>query len=189
MKKIIIVFSFISLFFTSVSPINVKAIDSVTRKDNQLVIINKNSNTLAFFENQTLIKLFPVATGKKDDYTPEGIFPIVNKIKNRPYYKKGIPGGDPRNPLGNRWLGLEVNGTIGTTYAIHGNNNPQSIGKYVSMGCIRMDNNDIVWLFDRIKENTNVIIADSYQPFEIISFTYYYFNQSLPKEYRSYYFQ
>ena len=116
---------------------------------NELIIVNKQTNQLAFFANGELVKTFSVATGRTSDLTPEGSFKIVNKIKNRPYYKDHIPGGDPKNPLGDRWLGLEVNGTEGTTYAIHGNNNSRSIGKYVSAGCIRMKNDEIHWLFRR----------------------------------------
>ncbi|MED4267070.1 L,D-transpeptidase [Priestia megaterium] len=57
----------------------------------------------------------------------------MNKIKNRPYYTGHIPGGNPRNPLGKRWLGLNANGTYGgDTYGIHDNNNESSSGKYVS---------------------------------------------------------
>ncbi|MEI2449391.1 L,D-transpeptidase, partial [Priestia megaterium] len=89
---------------------------------NQLVIINKSTNTLAFYDGGKLVRTFKVATGRQMSYTPEGTFSIVNKIKNRPYYKDNIRGGDPRNPLGDRWLGLNARGTYGTTYAIHGNN-------------------------------------------------------------------
>lgn len=128
---------------------------------NELIIVNKKSNQLAFFVNGVLIKTFSVATGRTPDLTPEGSFKIVNKIKNRPYYKEKIPGGDPRNPLGDRWLGLEVNGTEGTTYGIHGNNKSSSIGKYVSAGCIRMLNDQIHWLFPQIEIGTPVIVTTS----------------------------
>lgn len=133
---------------------------------NQLIIINKASNELAFYENGELVKTFPVGTGRTNDLTPEGIFPIVNKIKNRPYYTGGIAGGDPRNPLGNRWLGLEVLGTYGTTYAIHGNNNADSIGKYVSAGCVRMHNADIQWFFHLVELFTNAVIVNSKKSFK-----------------------
>lgn len=126
-----------------------------------LIIINKKVNKLAFFRDGKLERTFPVATGRTKSLTPEGSFKIVNKIKNRPYYKEKIPGGDPRNPLGDRWLGLEVNGTYGTTYAIHGNSNENSIGRYVSSGCIRMHNADIHWLFPKVEKNTRVIITTS----------------------------
>lgn len=135
----------------------------------QLIIINKSTNKLAFYENGELVKIFPVATGRTNSLTPEGKFPIVNKIKNRPYYKEGIPGGSPKNPLGDRWLGLDARGTYGTTYAIHGNNNANSIGKYVSAGCVRMHNADIHWLFDRVKLYTNVVIINSSKTFDAIA--------------------
>ncbi|WP_304362821.1 L,D-transpeptidase family protein [Bacillus toyonensis] len=136
---------------------------------NQFIIINKAINQLAFYERGKLNKVFKVATGKYQSLTPEGKFKIVNKIKNRPYYKGGIPGGDPRNPLGTRWLGLNARGTWGTTYAIHGNNNPSSIGKHVSHGCIRMFNNEVEELYDRITLNTPVVITTSKKNFDSIA--------------------
>jgi len=85
------------------------------------------------------------------DKTPVGFFKVVNKIKNRPYYTGHIPGGDPRNPLEKRWLGLNANGTYGDTYGIQGNNNESSIGKYVIQGCVRMHNTDIEKLYDKVQ--------------------------------------
>ncbi|WP_060862301.1 L,D-transpeptidase family protein [Paenibacillus riograndensis] len=134
-----------------------------------LIIVNKKTNTLGYFSSGKLVRTFPVATGKSKSLTPEGSFKIVVKIKNRPYYKEHIPGGDPSNPLGDRWLGLEVNGTKGTTYAIHGNNNESSIGKYVSAGCIRMHNDDIHWLYPQIAKNTTVVITSSTLSLESIA--------------------
>ena len=134
-----------------------------------LIIVNKKTNKLAYFSDGKLVKTFPVATGKSKELTPEGSFKMVVKVKNRPYYKEKIPGGDPANPLGDRWLGLEVNGTYGTTYAIHGNNNESSIGKYVSAGCIRMHNDDIHWLYPKIAKNTRVIITTSTLAMESIA--------------------
>ncbi|WP_325175604.1 L,D-transpeptidase family protein [Paenibacillus sonchi] len=131
--------------------------------------MNKKTNTLGYFSSGKLVRTFPVATGKSKSLTPEGSFKIVVKIKNRPYYKEHIPGGDPSNPLGDRWLGLEVNGTKGTTYAIHGNNNESSIGKYVSAGCIRMHNEDIHWLYPQIAKNTTVVITSSTLSLESIA--------------------
>lgn len=135
----------------------------------QLIIINKSSNQLAFFDSGQLVNTYSVATGKTDQLTPEGTFKIVNKIKNRPYYTDNIPGGSPNNPLGDRWLGLDARGTYGTTYAIHGNNNPNSIGKYISAGCVRMYNDDIRSLFDKVKLYTKVVITKSDQSFETIA--------------------
>jgi hypothetical protein len=136
---------------------------------NQLIIINKGTNQLAFFENGKHVATFRVATGRSQSYTPEGTFQIVNKIKNRPYYKDNIPGGHPNNPLGDRWLGLDARGTYGTTYAIHGNSNPASIGTYASAGCVRMYDDDVHWLFDRIDLYATVVITNTSQSFEAVA--------------------
>ena len=135
----------------------------------QLIIINKAINRLAFYENGKLVKEFKVATGRSQELTPEGKFKIVNKIVNRPYFKENIPGGDPRNPLGNRWLGLNARGTWGTTYAIHGNSNPASIGTYASSGCVRMYDEEVEWLFDHVQKNTTVFITSSNKSFNDIA--------------------
>ncbi|HHY22163.1 MAG TPA: L,D-transpeptidase family protein [Bacilli bacterium] len=161
-KGVFLLFSFL-LIFISIS-FKVEA-----NNQGQLIIINKSTNQLAFFDDGQLVKTYPVATGKTDKLTPEGTFKIVNKIKNRPYYTDNIPGGSPNNPLGDRWLGIDARGTNGTVYAIHGNNNPNSIGKYISAGCVRMYNDDIRSLYDKVKLNTKVIITKSDQSFETIA--------------------
>jgi hypothetical protein len=135
----------------------------------KFIIINKVTNQLAYYEDGQLKKEFRVGTGRSQSLTPEGKFMIVNKIVNRPYYTGHIPGGDPRNPLGDRWLGLNARGTWGTTYAIHGNNNPSSIGGYVSSGCIRMYDSDVEWLFDQVPVYTTVIITSSGKSFDSIA--------------------
>lgn len=160
-KKLSIVF----VFLVSILLFNGQA-DAAS---SQLIIINKKTNTLAFYNAGKLVKTFSVGTGRSRDLTPEGKFRIVNKIKNRPYYTKNIPGGDPRNPLGDRWMGLEARGTYGTTYGIHGNANESSIGKYVSSGCVRMHNTEIRWLFDQVQLYTPVVITYSSSSFDAIA--------------------
>ncbi|KAB2338954.1 L,D-transpeptidase [Cytobacillus depressus] len=140
--------------------------DAAENYGEDIIIINKKINKLAYINSQNKMYIFSVATGKAKDLTPVGEFRIVNKVIDRPYYKKNIPGGVPENPLGRRWLGLNVYGTPGNTYAIHGNNNESSIGKYVTAGCIRMNNNEIEWLFGKVKSNTKVWIVDSNETFE-----------------------
>ena len=65
-----------------------------------------------------------------------------------------IPGGTPGNPMGARALTLSGGGQ----YAIHGTNRPESIGGFVSYGCIRMFNEDIIDLFDRVSVGTEVVV-------------------------------
>ncbi|CEO32756.1 L,D-transpeptidase family protein [Paraclostridium sordellii] len=136
------------------------------------IAIKTITNTMAYYQDGVLIKQFDVATGKQSTPTPKGKFKIVNKIVNRPYYKDNIPGGDPRNPLGKRWLGLKVGDTDGTTYGIHGNSNENSIGKSVSGGCIRMHNDEISWLFDQVPKETVVVISEEDKSFKEILKSY-----------------
>ena len=124
-----------------------------------MIIVNTHTNKLTYYNKGKLVKTFRVATGKSSTQTPTGKFKILNKIKNRPWYKENIPGGSPNNPLGKRWMD-SVN-SPGSSYGIHGNNNESSIGKSVSHGCIRMHNSEIEWLFEQIKVGTTVIIAKS----------------------------
>ncbi|MDQ0325546.1 lipoprotein-anchoring transpeptidase ErfK/SrfK [Rhodopseudomonas julia] len=63
-----------------------------------------------------------------------------------------IPPG-PRNPLGPRAMTL-----AGGEYAIHGTNRPKSVGGFVSYGCIRMYNKDVVDLFERVRVGTPVVV-------------------------------
>ncbi|MGG0177836.1 L,D-transpeptidase family protein [Gottfriedia acidiceleris] len=139
------------------SPVGSTVKNSSSLSVGQLMIINTRTNKLTFYRNGNIVKTFTVATGKSSTPTPTGKFVISNKVKNRPWYKGNIPGGDPRNPLGNRWLGLSV----GAAYGIHGNNKESSIGQSVSSGCVRMHNSEIQWLFEQVNVGTTVIIANS----------------------------
>ena len=124
-----------------------------------VICINTHSNILDLYEsNGRLVKSYRCSTGKASTPTPRTVTIIHNKIVDRPYYKEGIPGGDPRNPLGRRWMGLVIDGTYGTTYAIHGNNDESSIGKNISGGCIRMHNTDVKELFEIVPIGTKVVI-------------------------------
>ncbi len=68
----------------------------------------------------------------------------------------GMPGG-PENPLGARALYLYDNG-VDTLYRIHGTNEPHSIGKAMSSGCIRMLNQDVANLFEQVPVGTSVVV-------------------------------
>lgn len=72
-------------------------------------------------------------------------------------YAKGIPGG-PDNPLGARALYL-YEGKKDTLYRIHGTNAPWSIGLNVSSGCIRMLNEDVIDLYNRVQVGARVIVV------------------------------
>jgi lipoprotein-anchoring transpeptidase ErfK/SrfK len=78
--------------------------------------------------------------------------PPDEMIKRQPYLPHFVAGG-PNNPLGARALYLGS-----TIYRIHGSNEPWSIGKNVSSGCIRMRNTDVIDLYERVKVGTKVVV-------------------------------
>jgi lipoprotein-anchoring transpeptidase ErfK/SrfK len=84
---------------------------------------------------------------------------MVYRDKKAMEWVNGMPGG-PENPLGARALYLNANG-VDTLYRIHGTNEPKSIGKAMSSGCIRMLNEDVADLFDRVPVGTKVIVLEA----------------------------
>jgi hypothetical protein len=134
---------------------------SILSEHNRFTIeIEKKKNKLYLIKNGTVIRSFPIASGRQKELTPTGTFTVVTKLKDPWYTAKNIRGGDPKNPLGSRWLGLNALNTDGTKYGIHGTNDPSSIGRYASSGCVRMNNRDVEWLYDQIPVGTKVIIRD-----------------------------
>ncbi|WP_251555170.1 L,D-transpeptidase family protein [Neobacillus muris] len=103
--------------------------------------VSVRKKQLALYHNGRFEKIFPIATGSMLTRTPVGDFVIVNRQYN--------PGG----PFGVIWLSLSKKG-----YGIHGTNDPSSIGKAVSHGCIRMHNRDVLQLAEKVPNGTRVII-------------------------------
>lgn len=124
----------------------------------RLLIVNKDSKKVAFYKNGKLIASFPCCIGNPyKSPTPNGSFSVINKQINRPYYKKGIPGGDPRNPLGKYFMQLTTSG-----YALHCGLNKSTEGKALSNGCLRLYTNDARWLYNNTSVGTRVIIGTGY---------------------------
>lgn len=121
------------------------------------IVVDKSQNILTLKSGGEIIKTYKVSTGK-DFCTPTGDFKIVTKIINPPWYPPDggvIQPGDPRNLLGSRWLGISREG-----YGIHGTIEPETIGKNVTEGCVRMKNSDVEELYSIVPEGTEVVIID-----------------------------
>lgn len=108
---------------------------------NHRIIVNLSDRKLYLLDNDTVLREFPVGIGRMMTATPEGEFTIVNKQAN--------PGG----PFGAFWMGLSK-----PHYGIHGTNDPSSIGRQVSRGCIRMLNPDVLELSSLVPVGTRVTI-------------------------------
>lgn len=115
----------------------------VTRR----VVVSLPDRRLAVLVNGQIVRVFAVAVGAPQSPSPVGQFTIVNRLSDPTYYRPGkVIGPGPSNPLGTRWLGLDIKG-----YGIHGTDDPASIGYARSHGCIRLRNRDVEELFELLQ--------------------------------------
>ena len=85
-------------------------------------------------------------------------YPPAEMIARQPYLPRVVAGG-PGNPLGARAMYLG-----GSEYRIHGTNDPTTIGKHVSSGCIRLTNEDVEDLYNRVQVGAKVIVLPQTPP-------------------------
>ena len=121
------------------------------------IIINLASRMLGLYDGNVRLALYPLGVGKVSTPTPTGYYKILTKEIDPPWIdpknpEYEIPSGST-NPLGYRWMQIKGN------YGIHGTNRPDSIGFYVSNGCIRMREADVEDLFDKVQVGTPVEIT------------------------------
>lgn len=114
--------------------------------------------------NRMFIKSFPVGLGEHGS-TPIGPF-VVNssKMENpswvNPRTREKFAADDPMNPIGDRWLGLTGTGPETQTlsgYGIHGTIEPDSIGKEMSMGCIRCRSEDVEVIYEMLVPESSTV--------------------------------
>jgi lipoprotein-anchoring transpeptidase ErfK/SrfK len=113
----------------------------------RLIVVSIPQRKLVLMEDGAVKKVYPVAVGKASTPSPSGRFTINARVSNPTYSHRGkVVGPGPKNPVGSRWMGLSVKG-----YGIHGTNEPGSIGKAASHGCIRMGKADLEELFAQVE--------------------------------------
>ncbi len=113
----------------------------------RLVLVSIPDRKLALLDEGKVVKVYRVAVGAGSSPSPAGEFEIVNRITNPTYYHPHIViPASAQSPIGMRWLGLNRKG-----YGIHGTNEPRSIGRAASHGCIRMNNRDIAQFFRLVR--------------------------------------
>jgi L,D-transpeptidase ErfK/SrfK len=123
------------------------------------VIIYKKRFEMECYLGDVLFRVYPVGLGAEGRDTPVGKTTVsTSRAKNPNYTDRATnityPYGDPMHTVGSRWIGL----SMGNGYGIHGTNDPDSIGKSMSKGCIRMKRNDLEELYDLVLPGNMVII-------------------------------
>lgn len=127
---------------------------------NEGIIINVPEYRLYFFKDKKLFRVYSLCIGLPTWETPIGEFQVIHLIKNPTWYmpealakvervkREVVPPG-PMNPLGDRWMGTDLR-----HFGIHSTNQPMSIGKALSHGCVRLYPGDAHELFDLIEKGT-----------------------------------
>ncbi|MFQ5348269.1 MAG: L,D-transpeptidase family protein [Rhodothalassiaceae bacterium] len=135
--------------------------------DNAAIIINRAEMRLYAYSADGPVWSAPISLGRAGHETPLGEIPIGEKRADPAWYPTAahraespalprvVPPG-PDNPLGRYALRLGH-----TEYLLHGTNRPDSIGREVSRGCIRLAPGDIAWLFDHVAPGAMVRIIDA----------------------------
>lgn len=118
------------------------------------VIVDKKKHRLAIASGSILLRNYEVGLG--GDRTPEGVYNISIKVMN--------PNGKSNGEFGSRGMQLSD-----TNYAIHGTNEPDSIGGDESLGCIRMNQADVEELFDMIPKGTKVTVTSDVLPDDVFT--------------------
>lgn len=125
------------------------------------LVVNLPELTTFRWQNSKVVAWYPVSIGRVAARwrTPEGHLRVVNRVVNPVWNRPDWAGGGqmppgPRNPLGDRWIGLNRSG-----YGLHGTNDPTSIGRYVSHGCLRHYPADIRAIFAETRVGMPVIIT------------------------------
>lgn len=168
MRASIIILAFLGMVAGSALPLlPVKAAPRLVAFDGNFprgtIVIRTGQRRLYLTTRRGEAISYPVAVGKRgklwhgetrirSKHVRPAWSPPEDVWRDNPKLPAVIPPG-PRNPMGERAMVLARD-----QYAIHGTNRPETIGRYVSYGCIRMYNEDIVDLFDRVRVGTRVIV-------------------------------
>ncbi|HRK25559.1 MAG TPA: L,D-transpeptidase [Beijerinckiaceae bacterium] len=131
------------------------------------IVVDSDAKFLYLIEENGMALRYPIAVGQ-DAYVWSGTAIIGRKAEwpnwtpgnDARALNPGLPGtvpGGPQNPLGARAIYLYDNGKD-TMYRIHGTNEPESIGRNQSLGCIRMYNIDVIDLYNRVKDGAKVVV-------------------------------
>ena len=148
------------------SPANAREVVAFSGAPSGTIIVKTGERRLYLVLDNGRALAYPVGVGRAGrqwagrafidgKYVRPDWAPPADIKREHPNLPDVIPGGSPRNPMGVAAMTLSGGGQ----YAIHGTNSPDSIGGYVSYGCIRMYNQDIADLYERVGVGTPVVVT------------------------------
>jgi L,D-transpeptidase ErfK/SrfK len=124
------------------------------------LVIKLSDRRVYVYERDQVKTSFPVAIGRAGWETPTGSYHVLQMFRNpawqHPFTGEVMPPGAD-NPLGSRWIGFWTDGT--NFIGFHGTPNVESVGRPASHGCIRMYDQDVVKLFEKVKVGTPVEVV------------------------------
>lgn len=140
-----------------------RQVSVLAREDIYQLEVSRSQRRLQVYAFGEPVKSYGLCVGRGNN-TPVGHFHIERRAVWPPwttYEGKYIPGGSRSNPLGARWLGTTARGhERGWAIGIHGTNQPSSIGRRISGGCMRTFNENAIELYNNIPIGTSVWIHE-----------------------------
>src|SRR5215468_5083955 len=157
-----------ALLFAAATPQLVQAREIVGFSGNYssgTIVVKTNERALYYVLGNGKAVRYPVGVGRRGKQWSGTAYingkqlrpawsPPAEVRRDKPSLPAVIPGGAASNPMGAAAMTLSGGGE----YAIHGTNNPGSIGGFVSYGCIRMHNADVLDLYGRVSWGTTVVV-------------------------------
>lgn len=125
------------------------------------VLVDLSAHWVFYMIGEEVVAAWEVGVGRSGNETRPGSYTVGEKSIEPMWFPPGrdpIPYGDPENPLGTRWISwLNADGST-SRLGFHGTRDPDSVGKDLSQGCIRMRNPDVEELFEILPKESSIVV-------------------------------
>jgi L,D-transpeptidase ErfK/SrfK len=136
-----------------------EGLSTQSREEQIRLVLKINERRVYVYRGEVSEASYPVAVGRAGWETPIGEFEVFSTIEEpgwtNPFTNEMMPPGED-NPLGDRWIAFWTDGD--NLIGFHGTPNRESVGQAVSHGCVRMYNEHIRELFEKVQLGTIVIV-------------------------------
>lgn len=125
------------------------------------MLVDLGAHWAFYLAGDEVVGAWEVGVGKPGRDTQPGNYYVGEKREEPMWFPPGeapVPFGDPRNPLGTRWIELRTPAGEITHLGFHGTNEPDTVGSDASLGCVRMRNSDVEELYEILPRGSEVLI-------------------------------